>query len=98
MSYELILKEEADREVIEGYIWYEQQQSELGNFFLEEVEKYLSIIKKNPHLYAIKHNNKRVAVLRRFPYIIAYEQIEQQIIVYAVFNTNQNPRKWKQRE
>ncbi len=33
MSYELILKEEADREVIEGYIWYEQQQSGLGNFF-----------------------------------------------------------------
>lgn len=63
MSYELILKEEADRD-----------------------------------LYAIKHNNKRVAVLRRFPYIIAYEQIAQQIIVYAVFNTSQNPLQWKQRE
>lgn len=97
MNYELILKEEADREVIEGYIWYEKQQRGLGDFFLEEVEKYLNLIKKNPHLYAIRHNNKRAAVLRRFPFLIAYEQIEKQIVVYAVFNTNQNPRKLKDR-
>ncbi len=38
MNYELIFKEEADREVIEGYIWYEKQQPGLGELFLEEVE------------------------------------------------------------
>jgi hypothetical protein len=53
MNYELIFKEEADREVIEGYIWYEKQQPGLGEFFLEEVEKYLNIIKKNSPLYTI---------------------------------------------
>jgi hypothetical protein len=33
MSYELILKEEADREVLEGYCWYQRQQSDLENLF-----------------------------------------------------------------
>lgn len=97
MNYELIFKEEADREIKESYSWYEKRQSRLGESFLEEVEKYLSIIKRDPTLYAIRRNNKRVAVLRQFPYIIVYELIRQQIIVYAVFNTNQNPRKWKER-
>lgn len=97
MSYEVIFKEEADREVIDSYLWYEKQQPGLGEFFLREVEKHINIIKKNPQLYAIRHNNKRAAVLRRFPYLIAYEQIENQIIVYAVFNTNQNPRKLRDR-
>jgi plasmid stabilization system protein ParE len=93
MIYELIFKEEANNEVFEGYCWYEKQQPGLGESFLEEIEKYLKIIAKNPHLYAIRHNNKRAAILRRFPYLIAYEQTEKQIVVYAVFNTSQNPRK-----
>ena len=53
MNYELIFKEEADNEVIESYVWYEKQQPGLGELFLEEVEKYLNIIKKKPHLFAI---------------------------------------------
>ncbi len=48
MIYELILKEEADREITDGYLWYEQQQSGLGELFLEEVEKYLKDHKKEP--------------------------------------------------
>jgi hypothetical protein len=97
MNYEIIFVEEANQEVIEGYKWYEKQQPGLGELFLIEVEKHLNIIRKNPRLYAIKYNNKRAAILRRFPYIIAYEQIEEKIVVYAVFNTNQNPRKLKDR-
>lgn len=75
----------------------EKQQQELGDLFLEEVEKYLNIVKKNPRLYPIRHDNKRVAVIRRFPFLIAYEQIDKEIYVYAVFNTNQSPRKLKDR-
>ena len=61
MTYELILKEEADHDVLEGYVWYEQKQGGLGEKFLEEVEKYLSIIRKNPRLYTIKHTNYYIA-------------------------------------
>ncbi len=95
MNFELILKEEADREIGEGYRWYELQRKGLGELFLDEVDKYLVIIKKNPHLFAKRHNNQRAAILRQFPYIIVYEKLEEQIIVYAVFNTKQDPHKWK---
>ena len=67
MKYELVLKEEADREIIESYIWYEQQQEGLGESFLTELEKYFSIIMKNPQLYAVRHDSKRAAVQDVFP-------------------------------
>jgi plasmid stabilization system protein ParE len=98
MNYELVVKEEADRDILEAYDWYEQKQSGLGESFLKEVEWYLGIIKSNPKLYAIRNKNRRAAVLRRFPYIIVYEHDEQRIIVLSVFNTSQNPRKWIERK
>jgi plasmid stabilization system protein ParE len=93
MNFGLTLKEEAQQEIIEAYRWYDNKQSGLGDVFLDEIEKYLNIISKNPSLFSVRHNNKRAAVLRRFPYLIAYEQVGDRVIVYAVFNTNQNPHK-----
>jgi plasmid stabilization system protein ParE len=97
MNYKLVFKEEADQEIRESFIWYEQQRSGLGESFLTEVDRSIDLILNNPYQYAIRHNNKRAAVLKRFPFIIAYEVIENEVIVYAVFHTSRDPEKWKKR-
>lgn len=66
MRHELVFKEEAKKDIGESYRWYEQQQSGLGESFLEEIEKYIAIIIANPFAYSIRHNNKRAAILKRF--------------------------------
>ena len=90
---QLVFKEEAKKDIGESYRWYEEQQPGLGESFLEEIEKYITIIIANPFTYSIRHNNKRAAVLKRFPYIVVYESSDQEIVVYAVFNTHQDPSK-----
>lgn len=98
MRYELVFKEEAKKEVVDSYHWYEQQHVGLGESFLEEIDKYIALIIANPFAYSTRHNNKRAAILKRFPYIIVYESLDPQIVIYAVFNTHQDPSKWVDRK
>ncbi len=37
----------------------------------------------------------RQAVINKFPFVVIYEIEGRNIVVYAVFNTYQNPEKWK---
>lgn len=54
----------------------------------------LGLIKENPFLFPIKFAHIREAVVKRFPYVINYEVTEQkQIIVSAIFHTQQHPKK-----
>lgn len=92
MSYNLIIKEEADLDIITSYLWYEEQRIGLGEEFLEEIEEYLKIISINPYLYEIKYKEQRTAVIKRFPFVIVYEIEATEIIVYAVFHTSRNPK------
>jgi plasmid stabilization system protein ParE len=96
MNYELVFKEEADQEITESFIWYEKQQLGLGELFLSEIDKSISLILSNPYQYAIRHNNKRV-VIKRFPFLIIYEIIENEIVIYAVFHSSRDPKIWKKR-
>lgn len=38
MSYTLVIKEEAAKETIESYLWYETRVEGLGESFLEELD------------------------------------------------------------
>ena len=65
--------------------------------FVESVEACLDSIQRHPTMYAIAHENYRRAVVKRFPYVIFYEHIDDATMVYAVFHTAQDPMKWRRR-
>jgi len=94
MGYKLDIWDDAKIEIFKGYKWYENKRFELGQEFINEVEETLEYIEKYPKHYQIKYKNKyREAVLKRFPYLIIYEIIENIIIVYSVFPSKDNPNK-----
>ena len=93
MKYELIIRDEAELDIIEATKYYEKQQTGLGTKFLEQLEQYLEKIQIYPELFQIKRPPYREAFIKKFPYLIIYEFIENKVVVYAVFNTRQNPDK-----
>ena len=93
-SYNLIIKEEAKHEIVEAYNWYEDKQNKLGDKLLVSLDECFNTILKNPKIFAKQIQNIRQAIVKTFPYVVIYEIEQKQIIVYAVFNTNQNPGKW----
>lgn len=91
--YKLIIKEEAQIEIEEAIFYYEEKQFGLGDIFSKYVALYLEEIQKNPNHYQIKQKNYREAFIRKFPYVIIFEIIDLEVIVYAVFHTLLNPTK-----
>ncbi len=96
--FTISFSEEAMLELQAIYDWYENTKPGLGERILKLIEEQLEILKKNPTLYQIALKNKRALILRDFPYQIIYGTHQNQVVVYAIFHTSRNPKKWKDRK
>ncbi|WP_299892353.1 type II toxin-antitoxin system RelE/ParE family toxin [uncultured Lacinutrix sp.] len=96
MANILEVKDEANLEIIEAYLYYEEKRLGLGEEFLEHLETYFDRITVNPKHFPQKRKPYREAFIKRFPFLIIYETAKGKVIVYSVFNTWQNPEKKKQ--
>lgn len=95
MTYILEVKDEANLEIIEAYLYYEEKRRGLGEEFLEHLDSYFDRITTNPKHFPQKRKPYREAFIKRFPFLIVYEVIKNKVIVYSVFNTWQNPDRRK---
>ena len=94
-KYNLVIKQEAKTEITEAYEWYESKQHKLGKRLISVLDNYFSTIKKSPKQFPKVLNNMRQATIKKFPYIIIFEIENNEIIVFAVFHSSQNPEKWE---
>ncbi len=94
-----ILIPEAQADVEDAYLWYEEQSLGLGMEFLRCVEAVLQSIQRTPQIYPVVHETYRRALVRRFPFAIFYEidEAANRCVVYSVFHCSQNPTKWRRR-
>lgn len=95
MTYILEVKDEANLEIIEAYLYYEEKRTGLGEEFLEHLDTYFDRITANPKHFPQKRKPYREAFIKRFPFLIIYEIEKKKVVVYSVFNTWQNPEKKK---
>jgi toxin ParE1/3/4 len=58
MRYDYHLSQEAEDDILEGYVWYEQQSSGLGEEFLEALDNAHQAILQNPAAYRIRIRKK----------------------------------------
>ncbi|MBL4653604.1 MAG: type II toxin-antitoxin system RelE/ParE family toxin [Flavobacteriales bacterium] len=79
--------------MIEAYVWYESKQTNLGERFLSALEDCYQSLDINPNTYAKKYKQQRQAIVKGFPFVIMYEQMNTVIVIYAIFNTHQEPSK-----
>ena len=92
-NHNLVVKEEASQEIVNAYRWYENITEGLGERFLNALEGCFNTIDINPTTYQKIYKHQRQAIVKMFPFVVMYEIEDNNIIVYAVFNTNQNPNK-----
>ncbi len=90
--------EEADSEVYEAAIYYEDSAPELGLAFLDEIEKASTLILANPMAYQSVGGEVRRALVARFPYSILYViEPDDRIRVIAVAHQKRRPGYWRKR-
>lgn len=98
MKKPLIVRPEAEGDMDDAYLWYEDRVPGLGSDFLLCVDAVIASIERNPQIYPVVHRDiVRRALTRRFPYEIFFVEGESKISVIAVFHARRNPQVWKDR-
>ena len=95
MSYKLILRQEAERDLAGTYNWYNEKVPGLGPDFLAVVERALESIQENPARFPIIYREVRRALINRFPYGIFFLLEEERVVVLGVMHTARDPAKWR---
>ncbi|NJW52069.1 type II toxin-antitoxin system RelE/ParE family toxin [Salinimicrobium oceani] len=93
MASEVDFRKEAQKDLIEAYLWYEKKQKGLGERFVREVENGVKFIRQNPEAFPRKKNGFREFPLKIFPYLMIYVLAQKKITILAIFNTRLNPDK-----
>lgn len=83
---------------VEGILaWYRERGHDLGDQFLQVLDRCFETVERNPLALAIVHLDMRRALLRRFPYCVFYVVSEQEIVVLACLHGHRDPDTWKSR-
>ncbi|MDQ0636732.1 toxin ParE1/3/4 [Pedobacter sp. W3I1] len=90
--YTIQIKPIAVQMAKDAYDWYEEQKEGLGDFFLSELSRCYTKLEKNPLFYQKLKKNYRHLVLNKFPYVLIFEIIGEEIIIFAVFHTARSPK------
>ena len=94
----LVIRPEAEAEIVAAYDYYETVAKGLGATFLLAVEACLDGIQHSPEMYAVLHKDIRRGLLRRFPYGIFYLAEQEQIVILACFHARRDPKQWQRRK
>jgi toxin ParE1/3/4 len=97
MAAELIIAPEAEEDIAKAYAWYEGQRAGLGEEFMSCVDARIQAIARMPGMHAVYYETYRRGLVRRFPYVVFYEYVEETATVYGVFHTSVDPEKWRAR-
>ena len=93
----LIIRPEAEAELLEAIDWYESRGPGLGADLLRCVDACLERIRRHPEAHPVVHRSTRMAIVRRFPYLVLYRTMEDDISVIAIFHAKRNPMIWRKR-
>ncbi len=94
MTWRLVLRRRAVREVQEAHDWYEAQRSGLGDVVLFEFERVLEVLEQHPLRFPVLHAAVRRALTRRFPYAILFRIRDEQVVVLSVLHHARDPARW----
>lgn len=97
MSFKIEFKEQAREDIAIIVQWYDEQRDGLGDSFLTELRQFIDQLSFNPHIYQVRRKNTRLGILKRFPYIIAYQIENKSIIIFSIIHQHQHPQKKFQR-
>jgi toxin ParE1/3/4 len=99
MSLRLIVRPEAEADILEAALWYEGRAVGLGLEVTAEIHAAVDRALENPLAYLLlrKDPHVRRVLARRFPYRIFYIVRSDVLVVFAVLHAARDERYWQRR-
>ena len=97
------LHPDAEKELGQAALWYERRIAGLGEDLLTEVDHWLEVIAETSLTWQRWQDAPKLdppvrrALLRRFPFAIAYQAFEDRIWILAIAHTSRRPFYWANR-
>ena len=80
----------AERDLEEGYRFYESQSPGLGSYFLDSLYSDIDSLAYFGGLHQVVFGRHRL-LSKRFPFAVYYRIIENAVVVFAVLDCRRNP-------
>ena len=97
MSLPVILRDKAEVDIAKAALWYEGRSPGLGAEFVRSIDACFTLISREPEIFPEIYRKSRMALPRKFPYLIIYRVFPDYISVVAVIHGSRHPRRWKTR-
>ena len=97
MSRRIIIRAEAEADISAAAIWYQKQQSGLGDEFLIGIQTAIESAAANPRQYPRLRRKPEVrrVMAKRFPYRLFFVLRPDAIVVFRVLHSARHDREWK---
>lgn len=99
----VLLHPEASAELRAAALWYEERSVGLGEDLVVEVSEALARIAMAPRSFPVwpgasaRPSPARRAVVHRFPYVVAFEEHPDHVLVLAIAHAKRRPLYWLSR-
>ena len=80
----------AEKDLLDGFKFYERQSKGLGNYFLESLFSDIDSLNLYAGIHAIHFGYNRM-LSKRFPFAIYYKSDKEIVRVYAILDCRRNP-------
>ena len=89
--------DEAKRDLIEAFYFYEKQASGLGAYFLTSLYSDIDSLKSYAGIHNRPYQNYFRLLARRFPFAIFYKIAENTVFIHAILDCRRSPAWIRQR-
>lgn len=89
-----LFHEEAEAELHGAIAYYEGKRRGLGADFQAEVEKAVQQVQKSPGMFPLHREDVRKSLVRRFPFTVFFQDLDEAIWVLAVAHQKRKPDYW----
>ena len=97
MTSRLVVRADAEADILDAALWYEQRAPGLGTEFLLAVDGTLAEVARLPERFPVVYRESRRALLRRFPYAVYFVASSDLVSVVACMHARREPRRWEER-
>jgi plasmid stabilization system protein ParE len=97
MTARYLVRPEAQADIEEAALWYEDRSQGLGERFTGKVFDLIDRIAGFPLQFPVVGLSVRRGLLQRFPYAVYFLVSEGPVVVIAVLHQRRDPAVWKRR-
>ncbi|KAF0181655.1 MAG: hypothetical protein FD161_328 [Limisphaerales bacterium] len=87
----VVVLDEAERDLDDGYWFYEHQQEGIGRYFLRQIFTDLEALPRYAGIHRVWFGKYHRMLSRRFPFGIYYTVADSEIRIHAILDMRQNP-------